>query len=396
MIRNIRKQAILLSLLLLCTVAGQAKVLLHGPYLQEVTTDGATVAFATEHPHAFAWIEVRQQGSNEVSVYKQSKDGLYNANTDRFAIRATGLKAAAGYQYRVCVKPIVTFAPYKVTLGEQEATPWYTFQTVDPRQRTHSLIVVSDMHNHPDTLEKLLNLLDYRTAEHIIYNGDMIDYLQMADVSEKDGPEDVYTAFVDKSVEMFAKEKPFEMVRGNHETRGDWARHFSDYFPRVGGHIYSSYMWGNLEVILLDVGEDKNDGHAEYSGMVDFDAYRTQEAAWLRQLIGTKAHKQAKHRIVVSHYSAPDPESKGWAGNEDFQRKFQPLLRQAKIDLLVGGHLHPKQCIVMPENYKGAGNNYPAIIQGCYSGMRIDIDAQGHMRVRVIGTDGKMQYEHTY
>src|SRR3712207_4648950 len=143
--------------------------LFRSPYLQEVTTDGATVVFATTHPHAFAWIEVKPLGSTEAVIYKQSKDGLYNANTDLFAIRATGLKPATSYQYRICVKPVATFAPYKVTLGEEEDTPWYTFTTVDPRQRTHSLIVVSDMHNQPDTLEKLLNLLDYRTAEHIIY-----------------------------------------------------------------------------------------------------------------------------------------------------------------------------------------------------------------------------------
>jgi hypothetical protein len=38
-------------------------------------------------------------------------------------------------------------------------------------------------------------------------------------------------------------------------------------------------------------GEDKGDSGAEYTGLVDFDAYRRAQAQWLRQEIGTQAFR---------------------------------------------------------------------------------------------------------
>ena len=59
------------------------------------------------------------------------------------------------------------------------------------------------MHNRPDTLEALLKYLDYQTCDRIIYNGDMINYMQ-------NGSQEPYTGFINTSVNLFARNKPFE------------------------------------------------------------------------------------------------------------------------------------------------------------------------------------------
>ncbi|HBC28189.1 MAG TPA: phosphoesterase, partial [Prevotellaceae bacterium] len=135
--------------------------------------------------------------------------------------------------------------------ADSYASDWIEFKTIDPEQSEHHLFVTSDMHNHPDTLAALLRVLDYQTIDHFLYNGDMTNYVQTGTNGE-----DPYRGYINKSVELFAKHKAFEMVRGNHETRGDISRHFKDYFPRRDGHIYSASRWGDLEVIMLDCGED--------------------------------------------------------------------------------------------------------------------------------------------
>ena len=47
-------------------------------------------------------------------------------------------------------------------------------------------------------------------------------------------------------------------------------------------------------------------------------------------------------------------------------------------------------------NDAGKGNTYPVIIQGYYSATRIDISADGKIKVKVLGTDGTTQLEKTY
>ena len=46
----------------------------------------------------------------------------------------------------------------------------------------------------------------------VIYNGDM--------VSQSKSEEQVFNSFMNKSIELFAQEKPMYYARGNHETRG--------------------------------------------------------------------------------------------------------------------------------------------------------------------------------
>lgn len=58
---------------------------------------------------------------------------------------------------------------------------------------------------------------------------------------------------------MFATSTPFELVRGNHETRGKMARIYPKLFPKKNGKIYGSYRIGDIMIVMIDCGEDKPD-----------------------------------------------------------------------------------------------------------------------------------------
>ena len=273
-------------LLAIPRAAGQSW-LTNGPYLQELTTDGVTVVFEHGIP-SVSWVELREKGQTEATDYFQTQHGKVKAYSQilstknasvpvqNFAVRAEGLKPATTYEYRVKAHKITSYdsnGMRALMLGTSNVytSPWKTFTTQDPEQTEHHIFVTSDMHNKPDSLKMLLKYLDYKTCDRIIYNGDMTDYLQ-------NGAEEPYSGYIDASVSLFAQNKPFEIVRGNHETRGDMSRHFTDYFPRKSGHIYNAYRWGDLEIVLLDCGEDKQDSHAEYYGMAAFYSYRERMA----------------------------------------------------------------------------------------------------------------------
>lgn len=352
----------------------------HGPYLQEMLQDGVTVVFNTSHP-SFSKVEIRENGNDTSSFYYETKHGLRNADTHFFAIRAEHLKAATTYQYRILAKEVKSFQPYKVVFGDSIVSPWYTFRTVDPKQKGGSLFITSDIHNRPDLLKNLLKQCDYQTCTSFFYAGDMMNYM------EKNSQENPFTAFVDASVEMFATSVPFELVRGNHETRGNLARSFPDYFPKKNGKVYGHYLLGDIMVVMLDCGEDKADTHPVYAGFTDYSGYRLEQKKWLEDLLTSKEYKQAKYHIVICHFplAMSDKEKKknvfwGW---QEMCDMFLPVLNKADVDLLVSGHTHR----FFYHKPGSVGNKFPMIEQGAGTAARLDL-VDGEILLRVIDDKG--------
>ena len=356
----------------------------HGPYLQEVTADGATFAFNTSAP-AFSVVELRKEGGKVSSWYTRSEHGLKAANITFFSVRADDLQPNTAYQYRIHAREMKSFQPYRVTFGDSTVSPWYTFRTVDPGQKGGAIFITSEMHSRPDLLKKLLKLCDYKTCTAFFYAGDMMNYM-------KQGGEHPFTSFVDVSVEMFASAVPFELVRGNHETRGDMARVFPSFFPKRNGKIYGSYSLGDIMVIMLDSGEDKAGSHPVYAGLTDFDAYRTEQAEWLKQLVKSKEFRKAKYKIVVSHFplvmDKQWQEEKMWYGWQDACDKFLPVLNKAGVDLVVSGHTHR---FFYHEKHE-AGNRFPVLEQGAVCAARLDM-SDGNIKVKVVDAEGKILFE---
>lgn len=361
--------------------------LLHGPYLQEVTTQAATVVYEMSSK-AFTWVEVKPHGSSDSQARRciNSRDGLLEADNAFGSVRIKGLEPAHSYDYRIISKQMLDFKPYKVTYGDSIATPWYTFSTINPAQQGATIFVTSDIHNETAKLERLLDLADYKTCNAFFYAGDMVSY-----ISNHEAP---FKAFIDPSVKRFASSIPFEVVRGNHETRGNLARSYSSYFPKENGKIYGSYRLGDVMVVMLDSGEDKEESHWAYSGLTDFNAYRTEQAEWLRQLIKSKEYKTARYRIIICHFPLVMDkmwqDEKAWWGWDDAIRKFLPVLNEAKVDLMVSGHSHRffyHEC--------GADNNrFPILEQGYDSATRLELH-DGKIHLKVIDINGQVLKECT-
>lgn len=382
---------LLLTLCLGCGALGLAAQsdfrLTHGPYLQEVTTGKATVVFQTSGK-AFSWVEVKPHGAPDGEAVRcyATRDGQRMANDTFHAIRLQGLKPAGTYDYRIVSKEMVDFQPYKVVFGDSITSDWHRFSTLDPARRGASIFITSDMHSDAAKLDTLLQLADYQTCDAFFYAGDMMSYI--------DNPELPFTSFIDLSVERFASSIPFEVVRGNHETRGHLARSFSHYFPKENGKIYGAYRLGDLMIVMLDSGEDKSDAHPVYAGLNDFDGYRAEQARWLEQLIESDDYKTARYHIVISHFPMVMPEkdkAEGtWKGWEDAIRRFLPVLNKAGVDLLVAGHTH-RYAYYEPGT---DGNDFPVLIQGFYSAVRLDVE-DGKIALKVVDTRGNILKQET-
>ena len=371
-------------LAVLYTASAQSYTFNHGPYLQELSEHAVTFVFTTSD-NGFSWVEVKPDGG-EAERHYTVRNGLRDAYNTFNVIRVENLRPDTRYQYRLCSKQIADFQPYKVTFGDSIVSPWRRFSTPDPKATACSFIALSDMHQQPDKLGRLLNQAGVGSADMIFYVGDMMNYY--------DNEETPFRSFIDKSVELFASEKPFVLVRGNHETRGNMAREYARYVPKSSGKYYGAYRVGDIMFIVLDCGEDKPDDFWVYAGLTDFDGYRTEQAAWFGELIRSKAYKSAKWRIVMNHFpplSHMESDNPERHGIQDITDKFLPLYNQAKIDLMISGHTHAYE-FMSPDKYDRL--TFPVIVNSTESVARIDIDGRT-LKAKVTDTGGNTLKEFT-
>lgn len=196
----------------------------------------------------------------------------------------------------------------------------------------------------------MLKLNKNKPYDFIFFNGDIIN-----DIHE----EQQILDFLNPNVELFASKRPFIYVRGNHETRGSFARSLPDYIASPNDNYFYSFDHGPVHFVILDGGEDKVDTHVEYSGLVDFDAYRDRQTAWLRNEINSRAFQAARFRIVIVHMPFPRSAAKGH-GELNAYKKWGPYLNAGRVDLLISGHTHNYE-ILDPEEGR---HEYPILIGG--------------------------------
>ncbi len=374
------KNLILAFVLLSVTLSGNAFALgiVTGPYLQNPTETSMTVMWITDSK-CTSWVEY---GTGETLDQKafNSQHGLIDADETIHRVTVDGLSPGKEYKYRVYSKEILKFEAYKVTYGDTVTGDTHSFKTLSGNKDSISFIVLNDIHQRNDILASLMKMSSSRPYELVFLNGDILGHIE-------DEPQ-VINHILKPCSDIFARNIPFVYVRGNHETRGKYARMLPNYLSTPEGRYYYSFDHGPVHFIVMDGGEDKDDSHWAYSGLADFDRYRDEQKKWLEQEIQTVAYKKAAFRVVLIHM--PPTPSRDWHGTNDLYEKWRPLFNQGKIDLMISGHTH-RYAVVAPE--KGV-RDYPMIIGGSPKEGRatvIGVDAtQDKLNVTMTRDDGEV------
>lgn len=369
----------------LYAIAGQPSVkITHGPYLQNLSENEVTVVWTTDKP-CKSWVEFskKEAGKNFYSQLPRkayaSQDGLCCVDT-LHRVTITGLEKNTTYFYRVLSQEVKELLPYRPVLGNIVSTDIWkkplTFTTLDGRQETLSMVMINDIHGKNDLQKKLLEMAPPQNVDMVVFCGDMCNYINKQS--------DIFTGFLDTSVGLFASSKPFVYVRGNHETRGAYARNFSRYLAGPEGKFYYAFTYGPIRFIVLDSGEDKPDTDVEYSGLVDFDNYILEQKEWLARELESPEFRAASFRVVLSHI----PFGKGgWYGSERLRKQLLPLLEGARIDLMLSGHNHTFGFMD-----KGKVTAFPIIVNSNNSVLTM-FGSEDLLKVQVKQIDGKVLLE---
>ncbi|WP_398455314.1 metallophosphoesterase [Sphingobacterium thalpophilum] len=295
-------------------------------YLQNQTATGISI-FSILNKPGLAWVEILDNSGNIQEKIFQSADGMINANTDCF--RFTIEQAQRKFRYRIKAKEIQKFDPYKIVYGQEIESKIYDVKLAHEDQDQIRCLIYNDVHEEKASYQDLLPRQNTSPYDFFVLNGDSFHYVtKQDDITEK----------LLKPIHFFATDKPFIMNRGNHETRGSFARSFKQYFGYPDNKFYQAFKRGPVFWVMLDSGEDKPDNHEVYGGTVDYDNYRKEQAGWLEKVLQSKERKSARYTVVISHI--PIFHSDDWHGTLDNRASFHPLFQKYKIDVMISGHTH--------------------------------------------------------
>ena len=381
-------RCLLFSLMLLFAVGAKAIKVTHGPWICDMDSTGTTIVWVTDVP-GMSWVEIAPDSADH--FYGRARQRYYDVLAGRkvltdsvHRVRIEGLKPDTKYRYRVFTQEVAEWRYDDwVTLGKTACTDvWrgkpHEFKTFPVKSREVTFLVLNDIHERAQFMKDLCKNVDFKKLDFVLLNGDMSNRLR--------NQQHMMEAYLDTCVRMFATHTPLFFNRGNHELRGQFADYLYRYFPTNNGKYYRVQHVAGIDFLFIDTGEDKPDEDIEYSGIVNYDQYREEEARWLR---GLRESKQVgKHPLIV--FSHIPPTLQKWHGPYHLQKTLMPELNKMNVSVMLSAHLHafgyqePNEVINFP-NLVNSNNTYLLC--------RI---ANGRMEVDYVGLKGKDKKHFTF
>lgn len=381
-------RCLLFSLMLLFSVGAKAIKVTHGPWICDMDSTGTTIVWVTDVP-GMSWVEIAPDSADH--FYGRARQRYYDVLAGRkvltdsvHRVRIEGLKPDTKYRYRVFTQEVAEWRYDDwVTLGKTACTDvWrgkpHEFKTFPAKPREVTFLVLNDIHERAQFMKDLCKNVDFKKLDFVLLNGDMSNRLR--------NQQHMMEAYLDTCVRMFATHTPLFFNRGNHELRGQFADYLYRYFPTNNGKYYRLQHVAGIDFLFIDTGEDKPDEDIEYSGIVNYDQYREEEARWLR---GLRESKQVgRHPLIV--FSHIPPTLQKWHGPYHLQKTLMPELNKMNVSVMFSAHLHafgyqePNEVINFP-NLVNSNNTYLLC--------RI---ANGRMEVDYVGLKGKDKKHFTF
>ena len=305
------------------------------PHLQLLGEDSAAVVWMTKRK-ALGYVEWSQDGGKAWNTAWTEEDGLRDAGTTVHRSVLTGFDPSKSVRLRVCSRENPAIYPYRAEFTGEVETLASELAPILPADGRVSFAMFNDVHGALKNYPQLLAQLD-RPVNFIVFNGDISSDIDTEEQVQRNILAPLAYVCENTHAAMW-------YLRGNHETRGGFARRFRDYLSLPNGHFYGAVTLGAARFVFIDTGEDKEDGHEQYSGLTDFDHYLARQMDWLRAEFGSDAWRKAKFRIAVMHIpptgvkSFDDATYRGEANR--MRRDLTGLLKTANLSLVLAAHLH--------------------------------------------------------
>jgi acid phosphatase type 7 len=340
-------------------------VIVHGPYLVAPTETSVVIAWTTDTPcHSKVLYGIGKPSLEAIHV----KDGLLPVGTNH-SVKITDLMPGQTYQYQVVSTRVVKLKGYWPDKGLSARSEVSTFSTFDSARPSTMFYAMSDTHEDVARIKALMTLADWKQADFLLHLGDAFDTVESED--------QVFSKWLDPILLGIGPAKALIYARGNHDTRGPFARSLSTLVPLEDERFYYARDAGPIHLVVVDSGEDKPDNTNVYAQLNAFGPYRQKEFAWLEE--HTRSNKrmaEAPFRIVAMHQPA-------WGYVEGGNERWTDWANRSKIDLIIAGHTH-RFSYIKPGDRK---NDYPIITVGQDQLAKVEATAT-QLRISVVAKDG--------
>ncbi len=341
-------------------------VITHGPILLNPSETGVSILWTTDTPcHS----KVLYGMTALDQTFEPADHGLLPVST-RHLVHLTGLLPGRAYKYQIVSTRVVRMKGYWPDKGLSAESGPHTFTTLDRGKRTASFAFITDTHEDVDRVRALTAMIDWKSTDFLVHGGDAFHTIESED--------HLFDRWLDPASAALKQTVPLIWLRGNHETRGAFARGVSDYIMPPEGRFYFARDHGPMHLIVIDSGEDKADSTNVYAGLNSFAAYRRQEFDWFTSHVRTAGRiRSAPFRVIFVHqprWGWVDGENDGWTR----------LANESGADLIISGHTH-RFAHILP---KEGANHFHHLIVGQDQVASVNATSEA-LTVTVTARDGK-------
>lgn len=358
----------------------------YGPWIQNLSETGFTVLWKSSVKN-FVFVEVAPDDGTPFEVCPRKRfynvlDGRRLAGTFH-SVKITGLEPGKAYRYRIFSQVVdnddsaygTDYGPLRKVSVKKENV----IKTLDRKAKTCNFFMLNDIHGKDEKFKALTKGVDKSAFDFMLMNGDMMSHINAADTMLR---------HVFHVVPELTAGIPTIYARGNHETRGRESHYFAQFCPTPSGKPYFMFRQGPVAFLILDGGEDKPDSSPEYSGTVEYDAYRQAELEWLKEVVKDPLFTEAPIKVAVMHIPAlllPD----SWYSQVWLNKNFVPVLNDANVDVMLSGHHHYHLNVKKGD----CGNTFPIIANDDTDRLEFEADADS-WQVKTYDMDGKLTHSY--
>jgi acid phosphatase type 7 len=319
--------------------SGDGPIFIGSPVVSGPAPDAMTIL----HPiarHATGWLEYAVEDGPFERV-DALVSGLMPEESHAFKFRLPMLPAGKKIRYRLKAHSVGwtrvrQFEHGQLVVGEEQATPEYSFRTLDPAADKATFVVWNDTHEKSETLRALQEQTAAAKPDFLLWNGDQSN--------DCHAEEAMAGQFLMPEGLAIADRWPLAYVRGNHDVRGPAARLLPRFTGSPGDRYYYGFRSGPVAAIVLDTGEDKPDDDVRLGGLTNFAAMRREQTAWLESTVGEAWFRDAPFRVLFCHIPL-------WWGERDIDAfskitskacrdAWSPILQKSGVRVVISGHTH--------------------------------------------------------
>lgn len=345
-----------------CNPVPTGRLIVSAPVLQNAAETSMGVSFAVS-ADASGWVEYSESPDmfGAKRVYSGGR-GLMTVDDKVALVRLTGLKSATRYYYRIGADSIDFRGGYKMkNLGPEVDSSCHSFTTLGAAA-SGSFCVINDTHDRKPALDCIFRKIRKLRPSVVIWNGDASNVTETID--------EAIGIFIrpHKNHPCYAADTPYIFLNGNHDFRGRFNRRLGDLmmyresterapeFAELGRNFVQRL--GDIALIGLDTGEDKQDENPAFAGIFRMREYRSLQARWLESAVKSPTVTEARFKVAFCHiplYDLRPYENPGDVTPDDSDPRYShpwaswlrscaklwgPILEKAGVQLLVTAHQH--------------------------------------------------------